>query len=138
LISPSIGNALLTVLENPRYNACEQLLARRQAQPVGSRVADPIIHCAIPRPKPFKISVMRRPNRSTLKPQLIMTYIPIRGPPAKTHPQLCQDAIELLAPAGRNRQRWLRPRPWESRSAAAMTLQWKSEMSARFARISEL
>lgn len=42
----------------------------------------------------------RCPNRSTLKSQLIMAYIPIRGPLAKTHPQLRQDAVRLLALAG--------------------------------------
>ena len=33
-------------------------------------------HCAIPQPKPLKTSIMRCPNRSTLKSQLIMATFP--------------------------------------------------------------
>jgi hypothetical protein len=65
-------------------------------------IADYAPAAPLARIKPLMTIVMRRLNSSTLKSHLIMAYIPIRDPLAKTHPQLRQDAVRLLALAGRS------------------------------------
>jgi hypothetical protein len=70
-------------------------------------IADYAADAPLGRIKPLMTILIRRLNSSTLKSHLIMAYIPLREPLAKTRPQLRQDTLRLLALPGRLRQRRL-------------------------------